>query len=179
MNKLGRLIENYQGGDSNCLEEIIDILNPSLNYIKKKFKDIEIYDEVFCSIPNIVLKIKVNTISEFDYGYTFNYLRKSIINKSFDIARRLKREKELICYNSDILDVKINDSNQSYLMDSDLEFFDLIKNLSEREKFIIKRFFKEQVSIIEISEELNISRQGVNKIKNKALYKLKKELEYC
>lgn len=179
MNKLFNLIIHYQQGEDFCMEEILCILSPSLNYIKKKFNNIEIYDELFCSVPFIISNFNADVISNYSFDHAVNYLKKSIINKGFSIAKRLKNENDRICYNSEILNVKTNDISQSCYIDSDIEFLDLIKNLSNKEQFVIKSYFKDQETVVSISEKLHISRQGVNKIKNNALNKLKYELLHC
>lgn len=141
MNNLSNLIIQYQQGEDYCMEEILCILSQSLNYIKKKFDNIEIYDELFCSVPFIISNFNVDVITKYSFDHAVNYLRKSIINKGFSIAKRLKNERNRICYNSEILNVITNDISQSCYIDSDIEFFDLIKNLSKREQFVIKSFF--------------------------------------
>ena len=50
----------------------------------------------------------------------------------------------------------------------------MFKVLSEKETYIIKLIYVYYLSVTEVAEYMNISRQAVNKTKNRALNKIKK-----
>ena len=59
-------------------------------------------------------------------------------------------------------------------MESEIELLDMFKVLSEKEAYIIKLIYVYYLSVTEVAEYMNISRQAVNKTKNRALNKIKK-----
>lgn len=59
-------------------------------------------------------------------------------------------------------------------LESEIELLDMFKVLSEKEAYIIKLIYVYYLSVTEVAEYMNISRQAVNKTKNRALNKIKK-----
>ncbi|OPF52045.1 hypothetical protein BH721_14510 [Clostridium baratii] len=169
-----RSIDDYQKGDKKAFELIYNDLEDTLRSIKYMFNDEEIYDVVICSMHEIILKIKISKFD--DEKYIINYIKKSLINRALDAIKANKKEKAIVSYNSDLLEININNSRNSLNIESSLEFYDLIKVLSNREKIVIERYFKYQESIADIAKDIGLSRQFVNKIKNNALIKLKKDI---
>lgn len=166
-----RNINDYQKGNKFVFEEIYRDLEKVLKNIKIKFNDEEIYDVVLCSIHEILLKIN---ISEFnDEKYILNYIKKAFINRALDEIKINKRDKNLINFNSELLEINSNNLRNSLSIDSSLEFYDLLKILNNREKVVIERYFRYQESIADIAKDIGLSRQFVNKIKNNALIKLR------
>lgn len=169
-------IKLYQDGEIEVFDDIYSCLDKFLRNIKFKFNNIEIYDVVICSIHTLILKIDISKFSDGDNDHIINYIKKSLMNIALDELKRIKKEKNLISYNSEFTMLSMNTLFNSYFDNYNIEFKDLIKNLDEREQFVIKRFFMDQDSIIDIAKDLNLSRQFVNRIKNNALKKLKKEI---
>ncbi|AQM58627.1 sigma-70 family RNA polymerase sigma factor [Clostridium baratii] len=167
-------INDYQKGDEKAFKLIYNDLENTLRSIKYKFNNEEIYDVVICSMHEIILKIKISNFD--DDKYIINYIKKAFINRALDEIKSNKKEKEIVSYNSDLLEISINNSRNSLNIESSLEFYDLIKILNNREKIVIERYFKYQESISKIAKDMGLSRQFVNKIKNNALIKLKKDI---
>lgn len=167
-----RNISEYQKGNRVIFEHIYMDLEKILKGIKIKFRDEEIYDVVLCSIHEILLKIKIEEFS--DEKYIINYIKRALVNRALDEIRVNKRDRNLVNFNSEILEINSNNLRNSLSLDSSIEFYDLLKRLNDREKMIIERYFRYQESIAEIAKDIGLSRQFVNKIKNNALTKLRK-----
>lgn len=173
---LKEMIKLYQEGNIEVFNDIYFCLDKLLKSIKFKFNNIDIYDVVICSIHTLILKIDISKFPDEDDDYIINYIKKSLMNVALDEVKKINKEKKLINYNSEITMLSMNTLFNSYFDYYNTEFEDLIKNLDEREKVVIKRFFMDQDSIVNIAKDLNLSRQFVNRIKNNALKKLKKEI---
>ena len=68
---------------------------------------------------------------------------------------------------------EIQDTSTIIGLDSELLIYDMFKNLTKKERQVIEYKFLVGKSDSEIGEMLNISRQAINKTKNRALNKLK------
>lgn len=68
---------------------------------------------------------------------------------------------------------EIQDTSTIIGLDSELLLYDMFKNLTKKERQVIEYKFLVGKSDSEIGEMLNISRQAINKTKNRALNKLK------
>ena len=173
---LKEMIRLYQDGNVDFFNSIYSYLDKFLRNIKFKFNNIEVYDAVICSIHILILKVDISKFPDADNDYIINYIKKSLMNVALDEVKKINREKKIINYNSELTLLNMNTLFNSYFDNYNIEFKDLIKNLDGREQFVIKRFFRDQDSIANIANDLNLSRQFVNRIKNNALKKLKKEI---
>ena len=68
---------------------------------------------------------------------------------------------------------EIQDTSTIIGLDSEVLLYDMYKNLTKKERQVIEYKFLVGKSDSEIGEMLNISRQAINKTKNRALNKLK------
>lgn len=120
----------------------------------------------------ILNKIPLEKATMKNSKFILAYINTSIKNKFI----KLSKYNNAFLYNEIKLNLEITmDCNNNSIEDS-LILNSALSNLSKyQRKIIIDKFFKEK-SDIEISKELEISRQAVNKTKNIALKKLKKYL---
>ena len=96
------------------------------------------------------------------------YIARSLKNKFIDLYRKKKK--------FSTFEVPIVDKSALNLyvgLHSDVEFFDLLKPLSDREKRVLILHFFYGFSIVEIALIFGVSRQMINKTKNNALKKLR------
>ncbi|MDZ5255150.1 sigma-70 family RNA polymerase sigma factor [Clostridium sp. LIBA-8841] len=106
-------------------------------------------------------------------GSIVKYINKAIVHRKKDMSINKRRKlDDLICtYEFDLNEFK--DDSNILLVDSNILINDLLKTLTEKEKKVIQYKFIKGRSDVEIGEMLDISRQAVNKTKNRALKKLK------
>lgn len=164
-------IENYQNGNEKEIVKILEEINSIFKIIKFKY-DEEVEGEVICYTITFLKKIDISRFENTDY--LKNYIKKSLINRAKDVLKKKYKDIEKITYNTDLLEIEGNKLVNSNLMESKLEFTNLLECLNKRERKIINMFFYDKSSIQEIARELELSRQYVNKTKNRALDKLRK-----
>ena len=92
--------------------------------------------------------------------------------KIYNIRKKINS----VIYDSNQIEIYFNSENLKCKEVSNLIFYDLISKLSERQKRIIDMKYRLNLTDVEISTILNISRQAVNKNKRVALKVLYKEL---
>lgn len=84
-----------------------------------------------------------------------------------------RRKFESLIYINELDFNEIQDTSTIIGLDSELLLYDMFKNLTKKERQVIEYKFLVGKSDSEIGEMLNISRQAINKTKNRALNKLK------
>lgn len=163
------IVTNAKLGNSNDLYNLILKFNPLLT----KYSKLLNYEDAKCDITlcfiEIINKMPIN--KKFtDDKFILSYINKGIKNSYINISRNKNKidTREYIC--------EIQDFNNKIDFHSDLEFYDLIKYLTDREKQIIIFKYFNCLSDIQISKKLNISRQYVNKLNRQALYKIKNNI---
>lgn len=167
------LIMNLNNEDE-CFLEILNELKTKINYLSYKLN----YPEANTDLIISLLK-------------TFRNLDKSRFHRNIDLLNYSKK-----CLNNSAIklyysqkkynDVFINYPEPENLIDadysfndlefSDIFFYDLLSCLNQKEKNIIFKKFKLQLSDAEIAKQNSVSRQAINKSKRIALEKLKKNL---
>lgn len=159
------LLEKAKAGDVNAYSQLIkSIENDLVKLAASRLKDKSYIDDV---LQNVYYKayIKINTLennAKFK-SWIFTILRNECINTNKINSHR----NEL---NLDSLENIIEDST-NYITESDLNFEQLISNLSEDEKVLLRLKFKENFSNLEIAEELDIP---YNTVKSKISRAIKK-----
>ena len=141
------LLEKAKAGDVNAYSELIkSIENDLVKLAASRLKDKSYIDDV---LQNVYYKayIKINTLennAKFK-SWIFTILRNECIN-----ANKINSHRNEV--NLDSLDNIIESAN--YITESDLNFEQMISNLSEDEKVLLRLKFKENFSNLEIAEEL-------------------------
>ena len=102
-----------------------------------------------------------------------SYIKKSIKNKRAKMTINKRRKFESLIYINELDFNEIQDTSTIIGLDSELLLYDMFKNLTKKERQVIEYKFLVGKSDSEIGEMLNISRQAINKTKNRALNKLK------
>lgn len=161
-------VKKYRNGDSDSLMEIIDLFNPIL--IKYSI----LLDGEDTKQDLIIHLIKVlNTAKFYDENLCedkliFSYILKSIRHEYI----RLSKNKSKILINEMELNLDIEVAYDGF--ENEFELMDMFKILSEKEVYIIKLIYIYYLSVSEVADYMNISRQAVNQAKNRALKKIKK-----
>lgn len=165
----------FKQGDSNYFNYILEPIKPCILKRVYWLKYPEAQTDLIIHLLKLLKKID---LSGFDDDSDLQrYLKVCIVNKSNNLSKNRLKEKELISFNSDVLDIALNNEYCSSPINSDLCFFDLISKLNQRQQEIIRLKFSNNLTDIEIANKLKISRQAVHKQKTNALKTLKKELE--
>ena len=179
MSELRKMILLSKQGDKFALEKLIERFNPAINSNIKlidSYKSLNKYDlednkqEIILALINAVKVIPLEHDSFGNDGKITNYINKAIQNKRLEFSKRFSKN-EKIEYKSALNCVDDLFNYESF--EEEIIVNDLFDRLSETEKFIMKKRFLSGKSDVEIGEMLDVSRQAVNKTKNRALKKLK------
>ncbi|WP_347449171.1 sigma factor-like helix-turn-helix DNA-binding protein [Terrisporobacter vanillatitrophus] len=168
MNRLGELVKLYKNGEKDALVEIVDIFRPIINKYKRNSYCEDMDNELIVFMITVLEKMPVRNDLLDNEKYLFSYIFKSLKNKYMRINQKsyLRYKNELLNY--DVLGYYGHESLQS-----DVEFQDIIKDLSNREKDILNKKYLYNLNESDIARELNTSRQYINKVHKNALNKLK------
>ncbi|MGL5713068.1 MAG: sigma-70 family RNA polymerase sigma factor [Paraclostridium sp.] len=172
MNKLVNLVMTYQNGDKDAFIEIINIFRPALNKFKRNSYCEDIDSELILFLITLLEKLEMRERFLEDDKYIFSYIFKSLRNKYIRINK-----KNYSTYSFELLNDEFSNFNISEYLETNVEFFDLIKGLSSCERNILDRYYINNLTESDIAKELNTSRQYINKTHKKALNKLKNTLE--
>lgn len=182
MNELYENIVLCQNGNKDAMEYVINKFEGLINSSKMSFpKNIyfnsqDIDDnkqDLIVSLLTIINRIPIENPGFKNEGCLVNYVYKSILNskRNMFINKNIKRSFIENKYLSSVVELK----DEYYIKDieSNIEIDDLLNCLTDKEKMIIKSEFINCKSDVEIGRILGVSRQAINKIKNRALKKLK------
>lgn len=170
---LYNLIELSQSGDRDALLEVVNRFKPLIFKLSRKLNYEESETDLIILFIQMVQSMKLNKFANVSEGALVNYLFIFFKNKSVDLFRKfvLKKTDELEL-NLDIL---------QYNTDMDTKLFvDELLNLptlTTHQKLILKKSYIAECSDSEIAKTLNISRQAVNRTKNRAIQTIRKYLE--
>ncbi len=170
------LVEALKSGDHQAFERLFikyaqKLFNFSKSYLRSENDAEEIVQEVFLKIWNNRLSLKTDTSFQ-SYLFTIAF---NAIKKSFN--KKVKTEN----FKHEVLETIRNEekpddfeANYQYLLE---KLNEVIENLPERRKEIFIKRKKEDKSIKQIAEELNISIKTVENQITAAIKQIKQELQ--
>lgn len=169
MGNLYNLIQSSQGGDQKSTLMIIEKFYPLIRkYSKKLDYDGADSDLTICLLETICnMPIKNNPDMKRD-ACIVGYINVSIKNKYIYFSKKytqIKMETEL---NPNIAGETFYETIEDHVYVSWA-----FENLSKMQKKVLRELFIENKSVSQIANQLNISRQAVNKTKNRALKNLR------
>lgn len=168
MNKLGELVKLYKNGEKDVLVEIVDIFRPIINKYKRNSYYEDMDNELIVFIITVLNKMPIKEDLLNNEKYLFSYILKSLKNKYMRV-----NQKNYLRYKSELLSCDALDYQGHESLQSDVEFQDMIKHLSIREKDVLNKKYLYNLNESDIARELNTSRQYINKVHKNALNKLK------
>ncbi|MCW6077280.1 sigma-70 family RNA polymerase sigma factor [Clostridium sporogenes] len=164
-NTLYSYVKNAKLGNKSSVEYLINKFEPLIN--KYSYRLIESEDgksELILKLMRLVDKIPLDKKCFKEDKYIISYIKIS-----------LKREYIYLYEKQKKLSLKQNylDENNEYSFDkSNVIFYDLIKNLNNKEKYIFIKKYIYNFSSSEIARSLKISRQNVFITEKRALNKI-------
>jgi len=173
-NSLYELLRKCKTRNPECILEIINKFNPLI----KKYSYLLNYDDaeqdLIVALIEIVYKLPLNKIpTKCPDKYIVSYIHYALKNKYIYLSKK----QSILLKQSDELDLNICESS---ITSQDLYNYvfvkDLLNQVTELQRTILILKFIKNYSETEISNILDISRQSVNKAKNRALVTLKKYL---
>lgn len=163
-------IKKAQEGDLDSMEYLVEVFQPLLikySYMLEPVEDTK--SELTLYLMKVIRKIPLDRKEYSEIKYILGYIKTSIRRHYIYLSSVKQREE-----NTE--QKVINDYETFYYSNSNIVFYDLIKNLNNKEKFILEKKFVDDYSNSDIAKILDISRQNVQVCIKRALYKLKKEV---
>lgn len=176
MNKLHLIVYKCQKGDKNSLMEIIHKFEPLLKKYSRKLNYEDAKDDLILTLIEAVIFLPINTKEylkkdECIVGYISMAIKNQYINLSKKYCKIYNNETELY----DNVNTRLSKNIYEY-SDNKILICQLLGKLTSLQKeIIIKKFFK-NYSDNDIAKQLKVSRQAVNRIKNRALKNMKEEI---
>lgn len=168
MHKLGDLVVLYKSGEKESLIGIINKFKPVINKFKRNSYCEDMDSELILFMITLLEKMPVREEFLKDEKIVFSYIFKCLKNKYMRVNKKYYNQ-----YTREFVDDDILNYKEYYLLESDIEFQDIIKDLSDCEKNILNKRYVCNLSESDIARELKTSRQYINKVHKKALTKLK------
>lgn len=171
--ELYSLIKLSQTNDRDALMEIIIKFKPLICKLSRKLQYEEAETDVTIMFIELLKHLDLNKFNLEDEGKLVSYITICMNSKTIDLFRKhIKNDIESIQIDTDILSDKLIDDS---IVDA-LCFKEILTmpSLTEMQKNILKQKFLLDKSDIEIANELNISRQSVNRTLNRGLQNIKK-----
>lgn len=160
-------IKNAKDGDMNSLHSLILKFDPLISKYSRFLNCEDGKSELILCFIKAIHKFPMKS-ERMEEKIILSYINRCIVNSYINISKSNNKisNREYLC--------EIQDWNHKEDFQSNIEFYDLLKYLNEKEKTIITLKYLNGLSDIEISKKLNVSRQYVNKLSRQALNKIKK-----
>ncbi len=176
------LVKSLKVNKDKALVELIDRFNPLINSLSRKLDYYCADTDILIAFINIVSNCNIENYISHNDGPIVRYIEVCLNNRFNDLYKTKKSKNnsaiEEIEINLDVLkSTNLNDSYEDLI--SNIDFFNIIDSVSltEKQRAVIIKSFLRDLSDLEISNQLKISRQAVNKTKNQALKVIKQYLE--
>jgi len=164
---LKNLIISFRKQDMTAFGIIFDEFKGLINFYSNKLCDDDLAGELTLFLIELLYKINLNRFSPDKNNSIKKYIAVSIRNKYIALSKSLNKEKLLKSYSFD------DEIKQIPFNEDDICIKEALEYLTERQRNIIVYKYVYCLSDSQISQMLNISRQAVNKLKNKGLKELK------
>lgn len=170
---LYNLIECYKGGENQALDIIIEKFNPTIKKCSRRLFYEEAETDLIIFSIMLIQKINLDYFKDKNEGVLVNYIHHSIKHKSIDIYRKCKNN---IIVETELITEILYDETSCNFEDSVIMGV-LLSRLDEKESYVITQLYYKGAKYKDVEDKLQLSRQSVYNIRNKALKKLKKTLE--
>lgn len=171
---MGEYLTNNFNNEDEYFLYILNELKYKIDYLSYKLNYPEANTDLIISLLTIFKKLNKSKFNEnIDI---LNYLKKCLDNSAIKLYYSQKKYNDMFTYYPDPETLIQNNYSFDNLEFSDVFFEDLLSDLNLKEKSIIFKKFKLQLSDSEIAVQNSVSRQAVNKIKRIALEKLRENL---
>lgn len=148
----------------DSIDRIINCFEPQLNKYSRLLNGEDTKQELIIYLIKIIDTIPINEDCIWHDKAILSYISKSLKN---DYIKLSKRE-----HNIKKVELDLCNELESEYFEEDFSFIELFKELTEKESYIIKLIYIYDFSVSEIAQTMKITRQAVNKTKNKGLKKL-------
>lgn len=161
------LVEKAKTGEDQYLVEIINNFNGTIKKFSRELNYEEAETDLVIGLIEKINTINLNNFKKND-GIIINYIYNSLKNKKIDLFRKYVKG-----INTEIeLNFNITEDISNAQIEDKICMKILLQSLNKYQRTILKYKFINGFSDKEIASKLNISRQAVNRTKNRALKQL-------
>jgi len=166
------LIKRAKNFDKESMELLLSKFDPILSSLSRKLQNEDAKSELTIFFIRMIYEIKLTNLMNSSDGALVNYIKQGLYREYY----KLNKVAPIISVEfNDIFTIDTND----YVQIEYKVFLDELvmkKVINERQKYVLLKRYFYHCTDEEISIELCISRQAVNKIHRKAIDNLKKYL---
>lgn len=157
----------YRTGNNTSLEKIINTFNPLISKYSRLLDGEDTKQDLALYLIKVINKISIEKNNFLEDKAIFVYIAKSIRNEYIKLSQ--KADKKRVNETELNLDVEIGYED----FESEMELLDLFNVLTEKEAYVMKLIYVHYLSISEVADFMEVSRQSINQTKNRALKKLR------
>lgn len=165
--KLYYLLTKAQSGDKDAILNILIKFRPTIKSFSRKLKYEEAETDLVIVLLETIRSINLDKFEPENEGALINFIHKVMKNKSVNLFKK-NTLRTIIPVELDVTTIPDNCN-----FDSQIFIAKLLNSLPTLQKEIIKKKFIYDYSDKEIAQLYGISRQAVNRTKNRALNNLR------
>lgn len=167
------LLQKAQSGNEESTINLFLKFHPAIKKLSRNLYYEEAETDLTIAFLEFIRNIDLNLFSNHSDGQVVNFICKFLKNKSVDLFR-----KHVLGFKPS---VEVNDSllydHSIPSLDSEIFVYTLLSTLPQLQREVIIKKFIHSFTDREIAKLLGISRQAVNRAKNRGLKNLRKALE--
>lgn len=165
-------IISYKKGNRDDILYVLEKIDPLLKKYAFKLDYEDAYFDLQLFVIESIYKIDINSILNTSDGALINYFNKSIYYEYIKLSKKKSEQNLREIYNEE--ENAYIESNLSVFDDySELTIDSMVKDLTNKEQFVIKSIFYNGLSVEETARRLKQSKWNVYKLRDSALRKLK------
>lgn len=150
---------------------IIEKFDPILNKYARQLEYDCAKTDLIIFLIELIRKSTIEVMARYEEGQLVNFFVRALRNKRVDLYRK-NSQKFTEIHTEEILAIE---DNFNFVLDISLQ--QCIAELTEQQRKVILGKYIDGYSDKEIANQMNISRQAVNRLKTRALESLKVKLE--
>lgn len=171
-NDLYELMTEAKNGDEVSIMEIINKFKPLINKYSRKLMYDGSESDLSITLLDIIKKIPINENKKFkEEKYIVGYINTSIKNKYIQLS---KKNSTILKYETELDIEKISKTSNIDYIDDKIFIDDFLKTLPDLQRSVLEDIYVYQESIADIAKKNDVSRQAINKAKNRGLNNLRK-----
>lgn len=166
--KLKKLIWDFRKGEIYSFSIIYDVFKKLINFYSKKAGDEDVEQELMIFLMELLYDIDLSRFEDNEKDNLKRYIAVALGHKYINIIKEIQNSQNKFY---ELLECDFFHYDNT---ESDIYVKSMLENLSPRQRMIIVYKYIYNYSDVEISYILGISRQAVNRLKNRALGTLRK-----
>ena len=163
------IIENGQSGDKEAVLNIINHFKPKIKKCANQLGYEEAETDLIIALIETITSMDITDIKNDSDGAVVNYICRILEHRKVDLFRKFVKGKK------EEFELKVEKLQEETKESIDDKIFveNIFNILPTNQKKILRRKYMEGFSDTEIAEEMDISRQAVNRAKNKAFHRIR------